>query len=442
VTGRSETTGTGWTAGPVQSVGGVLSPPGDKSISHRALMLGAVAEAPLLVRGFLPSEDCIATRSALEQMGVDIRDEGDGSLRVIGRGPAGLRPPDRPLDLGNSGTAIRLMTGLLSGLSMDVELTGDRSLRSRPMERVARPLRLMGADLSTEDGRPPIRIAGSGRLRPIDYSLPVASAQVKSAVLLAGLFADGETVVRQPAVCRDHTERMLAGLGADISFDQAVVRLTGPSRLHGGEIRVPGDISSAAFFIVAGLLGADEGLLLEGVGVNPTRTGLIHILRAMGGQIDLLNPREEGGEPVADIRVRRSRLAGIDVPEKWVPLAIDEFPVLFVAAAAAQGVTRVRGAEELRVKESDRIAAMAEALTAVGVDARPVADGMDVTGGTIRGGRVDSHGDHRVAMAMAVAASVADDRIEIAETANVATSYPGFVDHARSIGLDVAGEGA
>jgi 3-phosphoshikimate 1-carboxyvinyltransferase len=233
-------------------------------------MLGAVAEAPLLVSGFLASEDCIATRRALEQMGADIRDEGEGSLRIIGQGPSGLRQPDRPLDLGNSGTAIRLMTGLVSGLSMDVELTGDRSLRNRPMERIARPLRLMGVDVATDEGRPPIRIAGSHRLRPIDYSLPVASAQVKSAVLLAGLFADGETIVRQPAVCRDHTERMLAGLGADVSFDREIVRLTGPSRLHGGDIRVPADISSAAFFIVAGLLGADDGLLLEGVGINPT----------------------------------------------------------------------------------------------------------------------------------------------------------------------------
>ena len=414
-----------------------MVPPGDKSISHRSLMLGAVAGGPLLVSGFLESEDCIATRRALSQMGVEISDEGDGVLRVAGRGPAGLVPPPAPLDLGNSGTGIRLMAGLIAGLSIDAVLTGDDSLRSRPMERIAEPLRLMGADIATVAGCPPVTVSAAGKLNPIDYAMPVASAQVKSAILLAGLFADGETIVRQPAVCRDHTERMLSALGAELTFDERLVSLRGPCELRGGSIRVPGDISSAAFFIVAGLLVAEDGLTLEGVGVNPTRTGVIRILEAMGGHIELLNPRDEGGEPVADIRVRRSRLSGIDVPPEWVPLAIDEFPVLFAAAAASNGVTRVRGAAELRVKESDRIAAMAQALADVGVEVKTYADGMDVVGGSIRGGRVDSHGDHRIAMAMAVAATVADGAITISDTANVATSYPGFVSQARSIGLDV-----
>lgn len=425
---------------PVSSIGGRLAVPGDKSISHRALLLGAIADEPVVVRGFLASEDCLATRHALEQLGVRIEDRDDGKLAVHGAGHEGLKTSLTPLDLGNSGTGIRLMTGLLAGLPIESVLTGDASLRRRPMERVAVPLRAMGADIQTSDGCPPITIRPSGGLRACDYSMPVASAQVKSAILLAALNAEGQTIIRQPAVSRDHTERMLQALGADISGDDMEIRLTGPCRLGGGEIGVPGDFSSAAFFIVAGLLAADQGLTIEAVGINPTRIGLLKMLEAMGGEIEILSPRMLGQEPVADIRVRRSSLVGIDVKQAWVPLAIDEFPVFFVAAAAAQGTTRVSGAGELRVKESDRIEAMASALDSVGIHVETASDGMTVQGGAVAGGMVDSHGDHRIAMAMAVAGLTSRTPITIDDTANVATSYPGFAAAAAAVGFNICEE--
>jgi 3-phosphoshikimate 1-carboxyvinyltransferase len=426
-----------WISRPAQGISGRLAVPGDKSVSHRALMLGAIADGPVTVSNFLAGADCIATRRALEQMGGRIEALPGGDIRVEGGGPESLAAPDSPLDLGNSGTGIRLMTGLLAGLSVDAVLTGDASLRSRPMERVARPLRLMGADVTTTDGCPPIRLRPAGRLRGIEYRLPVPSAQVKSAVLLAGLSAEGETVITQPAVSRDHTERMLRAMGAPIVFDETEIRLEGPCRLRGGHIRVPGDFSAAAFFLVAALVAGSDELVLEGVGINPTRVGLLRMLEAMGGDIALLNTRQSGGEPVADLRVRPGRLRGIDVAPEWVPLAIDEFPVFFVAAAVAEGVTRVRGAEELRVKESDRIDAMATALAGVGVAAEPRPDGMLIRGGSIRGGRVDSRGDHRIAMAMAVAGAVSEEGIVIEDTENVATSFPDFMDAASAVGMDV-----
>jgi len=435
-----ETSATRLVSEPVSGITGRLRVPGDKSISHRALMLGAIAESPVRVTGFLEGADCIATRRALEQMGAQIEDLADGELLIHGSGPGGLRAPSAPLDLGNSGTGIRLLTGLLAGLSVDAVLTGDASLCGRPMERVARPLRLMGADLDTTEGCPPIRLRSGAGLHGIDYELPVPSAQVKSAILLAALSAQGETRISQPAISRDHTERMLAAMGAPIAFDEVEVSLEGPCRLNGGAVQVPGDFSSAAFFLVAGLLAASGELLIEGVGINPTRVGLLRMLEAMGGDIALLNPRQLGGEPTADIRVRRSHLRAIDVAPEWVPLAIDEFPVFFVAAALAEGITRVRGAEELRVKESDRIEAMAQALTAVGVTVEPRPDGMLVHGGKIRGGRVDSHGDHRVAMAMAVAGTVSAEGIVIENTENVGTSFPGFAAAARSVGMSVVEE--
>jgi len=433
---------TRWHSRPVSELTGRMNVPGDKSVSHRALMLGAIAEQPVTVKGFLEGEDCIATRRALEQMGAEIETLDRGHLRVHGRGPEGLSAPAAPLDLGNSGTGIRLMTGLVAGLSMGVTLTGDASLRRRPMERVAGPLRLMGADVRTTGGCPPIVVEPGSGLRGIEYVMPVASAQVKSAILLAALSAEGETVIQQPGVSRDHTERMLAALGAAISFDDRVVRMLGPCRLHGGDIGVPGDFSSAAFFLVAGLLAAPGGLTIEGVGVNPTRVGLLRMLEAMGGDIEMLNLRQLSGEPVADIRVRQSRLRAIDVEPQWVPLAIDEFPVFFVAAALADGVTRVTGAQELRHKESDRIDAMAQALRAIGgeVEARP--DGMLVRGGALQGGRVDSRGDHRVAMAMAVAGAMSREGVIVEDTDNVATSFPGFVESAQSVGLEIEVERA
>ena len=436
VTSGSETV-LAWRSRPAPAIGGDLVVPGDKSISHRALLLGAIAEDPVVISGLLEGEDCRATRAALTALGADFQTGPGGEILAGGQGPGILRATDQPLDLGNSGTGIRLLCGLLAGLGIASELTGDESLVQRPMERVAGPLRLMGASIESRDGRPPLRIGAGARLTGIDYAMPVASAQVKSAILLAGLFASGRTRVQQPGLCRDHTERMLRTLGVAVEFDANHAELTGPVRLRGGRIDVPGDFSSAAFFIVAGLLAADDGLMIRNVGINPTRTGLLDILRLMGGSIELVGRRDLGAEPVADLYVRKSELTGIDVPEDLVAPAIDEFPVLFVAAAAARGTTRVTGAEELRVKETDRIATMADALTAIGVDAVATADGMVVAGGPIVGGRVTSGGDHRIAMSMAVAGLLARGEISIDDTANVATSFPGFVPLASSIGFDL-----
>lgn len=423
----------------MEDLGGQIEIPGDKSISHRALLLGAVTPRPVTVTGFLDSADCRATRRALERLGVRIETcpEG-GALVVSGPGAGQFRSPVQPLDLGNSGTGIRLLMGLLAGQGVAATLTGDASLCARPMERVASPLREMGALIATDDGCPPVVLTATETLRSIDYLLPVASAQVKSAILLAALQVSGTTIVRQPAVTRDHTERMLEALGARIRFDKSHVVLDGPCALEGGAIHVPGDFSSAAFFLVAGLLRSERGLLIRNVGVNPTRTGLLEILRAMGGKIEIRDRRRSGAEPVADLFVQQSALRGIDVPAELVPLAIDEFPVLFVAAAAARGLTRVRGATELRVKESDRIGAMARALGAVGVVVREFADGMDIEGGEIQGGQVDSAGDHRIAMAMAIAGVVARHPVRVDDTTNVSTSFPGFRKLACAIGCDLA----
>ncbi|HEX5420366.1 MAG TPA: 3-phosphoshikimate 1-carboxyvinyltransferase [Gammaproteobacteria bacterium] len=436
----------GFLARPVTRIGGRIAVPGDKSISHRALMLGSIAEGPTAVRNFLRSDDCIATWRAFEALGVSIHDNEDGSIRIEGVGPHGLEAPPRPLDLGNAGTAIRLMTGLLAGQSFDSELTGDESLRRRPMERIAAPLRAMGARIATRDGKAPIRISGGARLAGLDYTLPVASAQVKSALLLAALQAHGRVTVHSPAPSRDHTERMLRSFGARVEWADAdstpsgpalTVALEGPQKLRGMALDVPGDFSSAAFFLVAGCLGAADGLLIEGVGVNPTRTGLLALLEAMGAQVELRNPRDACAEPVADLFVKAGELRGIDVPPELVPLAIDELPVLLIAAAGAEGTTIVRGAEELRQKESDRIAVMAAALNALGARVEERADGLIVEGGRLHAGSVDSHGDHRIAMAFAVASLVADGPIEIRNTAQVATSFPGFIQMAEAVGFDI-----
>ena len=408
-------------------------------------MLGAIAEGKTVVRGFLASEDCLATQAALEAMGVAIERQRDGLVRIDGVGPHGLRAPSNILDLGNSGTAIRLLMGLLAGQSFDSKLTGDASLQQRPMERVAAPLRQMGARIATANGgRPPVAISGGASLRGIDYQLPMASAQVKSALLLAALFADGETTIRSPGPSRDHTERMLESMGvtlarADVGVGHTVT-LTGPATLRGREVLVPADFSSAAFFIVAGCLAARDGLLIENVGINPTRTGLLTILREMGARIELRNERSLGAEPVADLWVVQSELRGIEVDPELVPLAIDEFPILFIAAAAAYGETIVSGAEELRKKETDRIAVMARALEAVGVEVEERPDGARIVGGPIRGGTVDSRGDHRIAMSFAVASLRADAPIEILSTAEVATSFPSFLDVAEAAGLKIDAE--
>jgi len=431
---------------PANRVGGRITVPGDKSISHRALMLGAIAEGTTVVRGFLASEDCLATQAALEAMGVAIERQPDGLVRIAGVGPHGLKVPSKILDLGNSGTAIRLLMGLLAGQRFDSKLTGDASLQKRPMERVASPLRQMGARIATADGgRPPVVVSGGARLHGIDYELPMASAQVKSALLLAALFADGPTTVRSPGPSRDHTERMLESMGVRLARTGQgsghTVTVTGPATLRGREVLVPADFSSAAFFIVAACLAARDGLLIENVGINPTRIGLLTILREMGARIELRNERNLGAEPVADLWVVQSALRGIVVDPELVPLAIDEFPILFVAAAAAEGETIVSGAEELRKKETDRIAVMARALEAVGVAVEERPDGARIVGGRIGGGTVDSRGDHRIAMSFAVASLRAADPIEILNTAEVATSFPSFLEVAEAAGLAIDAEG-
>lgn len=433
-------TAPGWRVPPSGPLAGSLRVPGDKSVSHRALLLGSVATAPLEVTGFLAGEDCLATRRAIEALGAEVEDLGPGAIRVLP--PEALSSPDAPLGLGNAGTGIRLLCGLLAGQGVPAVLTGDESLRRRPMERVTRPLVRMGARIETASGRPPIVLHPAGPLAGIEYEMPVASAQVKSAVLLAGMAAQGTTSVRQPAPTRDHTERMMAALGCPVSWGEWGARIEGGVRPAGGRVSVPADFSSAAFFLVAGLLGAgDMPLRLEAVGINPTRTGLLDILRAMGGRIEVESAREEGGEPVADLLVWRSELEGIDVPPELVPLAIDEFPALFIAAAGARGTTRVRGAEELRVKESDRIAVMARNLDATGLRVSERPDGIEISGGRFRGGRVESHGDHRVAMAFAVAGTVSDGPFIVDDVANVATSFPGFESAAGRVGLVVEAVG-
>lgn len=417
-------------------VEGRIRVPGDKSMSHRSIMLGALAEGETSVEGFLEGEDSLATLQAFRDMGVVIEGPEQGRVRIHGVGLHGLRKPAGPLYLGNSGTGMRLFSGLLAGQAFDTELTGDASLSKRPMNRVADPLRLMGAVIETGDGgRPPLRIKGGQRLHGVDYDMPMASAQVKSCLLLAGMYAEGETRVREPAPTRDHTERMLQGFGYPVSREGAVASIRGGGRLSGGKIDVPADISSAAFFLVAASITPGADLVLEHVGINPTRIGVINILREMGADITLLDEREVGGEPVADIHVRHAELHGIDIPQDQVPLAIDEFPVLFVAAANAQGTTRLRGAEELRVKESDRIQAMADGLTALGVVNRVLEDGIDVVGGPYGGGSVDSLGDHRIAMAFTVAALRATGDIVIDDCANVATSFPNFEALTKQVGM-------
>jgi 3-phosphoshikimate 1-carboxyvinyltransferase len=424
---------------PGGSLHGAARVPGDKSISHRSIMLGSIAEGVTHVSGFLEAEDSLATLKAFRAMGVRVDGPDAGEVYIHGVGLHGLKVPDRPLDLGNSGTSMRLLSGLLAGQSFASTLTGDQSLTRRPMTRVTEPLRQMGADIhTTEQGTAPLRIRGTGRLSGIDYTLPVASAQVKSCLLLAGLYAYGETCITEPAPTRDHTERMLEGFSYPVRRAGRRVCMVGGGVLKAAEIDVPGDISSAAFFLVGASIAAHSDMTLQHVGINPTRTGIIDILRLMGANIEVVDQRVAGGEPVANLRVRSASLKGIRIPEELVPLAIDEFPALFVAAACADGETVLTGAAELRVKESDRIQAMADGLAVLGVDAKPTPDGLVVQGrGGVAGGRVDSHGDHRIAMAFSIAALRADSSITVSDCENVNTSFPGFVDLANDCGLSI-----
>lgn len=418
---------------------GNLRVPGDKSISHRSIMLGSLAEGVTEVTGFLEGEDALATLQAFRDMGVVIEGPKNGEVRIHGVGLHGLQAPPNALYVGNSGTSMRLLSGILSAQKFDTVMTGDASLSKRPMERIAKPLRQMGAMIQTtgEKGTPPVSIKGNQVLKGISYDMPVASAQVKSGVLLAGLWAEGETVITEPAPTRDHSERMLRGFGYEVKTEGSTIRIQGGGKLTATKIDVPADISSAAFFMVGASIAPNADVILEHVGINPTRIGVINILRAMGGDLTLLNEREVGGEPVADIRVRSAKLKGIQINEADVPLAIDEFPSLFIAAACAEGTTVLTGAEELRVKESDRIQVMADGLITLGIDAQPTPDGMIIQGGQLGGGKVVSHGDHRIAMSFAIAALRANGTIEIEDCANVATSFPLFVELARGAGLKI-----
>jgi len=416
------------TISPFGPLRGEISVPGDKSISHRSIMLGSLASGTTEVHGFLQGEDSLATLRAFRAMGIAIEELGAGRLRIAGQGLYGLQEPADVLDCGNSGTTMRLMLGLLSGQAFFSVLSGDQYLRRRPMKRVVGPLSTMGARIwGRNDGElAPLAIQG-GPLQPAAYDSPIASAQVKSALLLAGLYDDGETTVREPHLSRDHSERMLRYFGAELRPFAGGVTIAGGARLSGQEVFVPGDISSAAFFLVAALITPGSELLIRNVGVNPTRSGIIDILRQMGGSIELLDQRERSGEPVADLLVRSSDLRGIEIGGALVPRAIDEFPVVSVAACFAEGVTTIRDARELRVKETDRIAAMCDALNAVGGRVEPREDGMVVQGiAELSGGTVASCGDHRIAMSMAISALRSSAAITIDDTDCTETSFPGF----------------
>ncbi len=424
---------------PGTSLNGEMIVPGDKSMSHRSIMFGAIATGVTEVTGFLEGEDSLHTLAAFQSMGVHIERGGVGEVTLHGRGVEALTVPENDIYLGNSGTGMRLLTGLLAGMNIPCVLTGDGSLNGRPMRRITNPLTSMGAVISTNDnGTPPLKIAKSGQLTGIEYTCPMASAQVKSAVLLAGLHAQGVTTVHEPAITRDHTERMLRGFGVDVVVDGLTASIKGGQQLQATSLTVPGDISSSAFFLVGAAMTPGSRLTIKGVGMNPSRTGVIDILKLMGADIRIENLRETGGEPVADLQVVGSQLNGIHVPEELVSLAIDEFPALFVAAASASGTTVVTGAEELRVKETDRIQVMADGLRALGADITDMPDGARINGCRLKGGTADSAGDHRTAMSFAMASLISDGPITVLDCANVNTSFPNFARVAAGVGLRIA----
>jgi 3-phosphoshikimate 1-carboxyvinyltransferase len=418
-------------------ISGRITVPGDKSISHRALMLAAIAEGETTIHGFLQGEDTLATAKVFQQLGVVI--ENNGSLvRVKGVGLHGLHAHNEALDFENSGTSVRLMTGLLSAQSFNSELIGDESLMNRPMLRVITPLRTMNADISCSDnGTLPIKITGGHQLKGIDYELPVASAQLKSCLLLAGLYAEGTTTITENKPTRDHTERMLATFAHPLTRNGNLISINKADKLIATEISIPADFSSAAFFIVAASIVPDSDVILENVGVNPTRDAMLKIMKLMGADIELQNTREQSGEPVADIHIKSSDLMGIDIPEELVSVAIDEFPAILIASACAKGTTHLSDAAELRVKESDRLQSMSDGFIATGIQVEMTEEGMIIEGGEFKGGVVNSYGDHRIAMAFAVAGMVSREAILINDCENMATSFPGFVDLAKKAGIDI-----
>lgn len=425
-----------WTSHPCGPLRGEITVPGDKSISHRAIMLAALADGVSRIDGFLEGEDTRATAAIFGAMGVRIEAPFASRRIVHGVGLHGLAKPAAVLDCGNSGTGMRLLAGVLAGQPFDSTLIGDESLTRRPMFRVTDPLNAMGARIQSNDnGRPPLNLRGVSGLSGIRYTPPVASAQVKSAVLLAGLYAEGETQVREIHPTRDYTERMLAAFGWPIAFEPGYARLSGGHRLRAIDVAVPADFSSAAFFIVAASLVPGSRVLVRSVGLNPRRTGLLTVLRLMGADIREHNLREHEGERVADLEVRHAPLHGIAVPPDQVSDMIDEFPILFIAAALARGTTTISGAAELRVKESDRIATMAKGLVELGARIEETPDGAVIIGGPLRGGCVSSEGDHRCAMSFAVAGAMVARTVTILDCANVATSFPGFVELATASGL-------
>lgn len=416
---------------------GVISVPGDKSISHRAIILAAIAEGMTTIHGFLTAKDCMATLNAFRLMGVSIEGPIDHRVIVHGVGKYGLQAPEQVIDCGNSGTTMRLLTGLLAGQSFASELSGDESLCRRPMRRISHPLQMMGADVQTHEACAPIKINAVKALSGITYELPEASAQVKSCLLLAGMYAQGETTVIEPGITRDHTERMLSTFSYPIQKAQNRIVINSESVCLGCDVNVPGDLSSAAFFIVAASLIKGSELYIRNVGVNPSRTGVIQILQLMQADISIMNKRLCGEELVADISVKYAALEGIDIPPPLVPLAIDEFPILFIAAACAKGKTILHGARELRLKESDRIQAMVNGLQSLGIDAEALDDGVIIQGGHFKGGTVDAYGDHRIAMAFAIAGALSDAAVTIQNCENVSTSFPNFIELSQSIHLDI-----
>ena len=428
-----------WLASRGEVLTGQIIVPGDKSISHRAIMLGAIAEGITRVSGFLEGEDTLATARIFQQLGVKIETPSPSERIIHGVGLHGLRASAEDLDCGNAGTAMRLLTGLLAGQWFRSKLIGDASLSKRPMRRVIEPLSMFGARIkSSEGGLPPLIIDSNKLLHGIEYKTEVASAQVKSAILLAGLYAQGETIVYEPHPTRDYTEKMLAAFGWPIEFRPGFARLRGGHQLQAVDIQVPADFSSAAFFIVAASLIPGSDLLIKSVGMNPRRTGLLTVLRLMGAKIDEQNRRELAGEMVADLRVKHAVLTGVNIPEVVVPDMIDEFPALFVAAALAKGQTKIVGAAELRVKESDRIAVMSDALRKLGARITETSDGAVIHGGTLHGGEADSHGDHRIGMSLAIAGQLADGVVKIRDCDNVATSFPNFIGLSKSVGFGLS----
>ncbi|HBD7051648.1 TPA: 3-phosphoshikimate 1-carboxyvinyltransferase [Legionella pneumophila] len=422
---------------PVGCLKGEITVPGDKSISHRSIIFGAIAIGTSVIDGFLDGEDCIATLKAFQSMGVRIEEPDKQRVIIHGVGKYGLKQPQNIIDCVNSGTSMRLLAGLLAAQQFDSQLTGDESLLKRPMLRISRPLSQMGADVTTQDGKPPIVIKGGKKLNGIHYVMPEASAQVKSCLLLAGMYAEGQTKITENAVSRDHTERMLRTFSYPVQIQDGAIVIDRNGECHGTRLNIPGDISSAAFFIVAASITPGSDVLIRNVGINPTRTGIIHILTEMGADIRVLNQRAYGEEPVADLHIRYSQLKGIDIPASMVPLAIDEFPVIFIAAACAQGKTTLHGAKELRLKESDRIGAMVDGLNQLGVHAEGFDDGILIEGGSIQGGEVNSRGDHRIAMSFAIAGAVASAPVTIKNCANVATSFPSFVTTANMLHFQI-----